>query len=242
MKKIFLWTLVLCLALLVGCGDKTEPESTVDQSPETEVITLGEEDINILASTLGKEESSQAVEKGNLLEILEQGSFTGRYLEDGSDESVENVVCALIRNNGDGYLDYGVVNAVSGDVEYCFVVTGIPGGDAVWVMEKDRKTSESGETLDFLGEQVSQVRDDLPTDERVSIDLLDGRISITNVSHKVLASVRIYYKQVHSDGNFLGGITYTCVTEELQPGATVEVTGGHSRAEGCAVVRVDVTE
>ena len=237
------WLMILCLVLLVGCGKNGEAETTVNGAPETEVLTLGEENVEIYAPTVGTgSETTAPTEERHLLVMESQGRITGRYLEDGSDDAVENVACALIRNTGDRYLDYGVVKAVAGDREYSFLVTGLPGGDAVWVMEQNRQTLEEGSTLTFLEEQVSQLREVESQDQRITVDLLEGKVSVTNVSDKALASVRIYYKQVHKDGNFLGGITYTCVTETIEAGATVEVTGGHSRAEGCAVVRLDVTE
>ena len=242
MRKLLWLVPALCLVILVGCRGKTAPETTTRGNYETQSATLGEEDIAILASTLGEEESTAPYEKGSLLEILQQGSLSGHFIEDGSDEPVENVACALIRNNGDWYLDYGLVTAEAGNEIYHFVVTGLPGGDGVWVMERDRKTVEAGTVFTFAEEQVSQLRKVCAEDERVNIDLLDGKVSVTNTGEKALASVRIYYKQVHSDGNYLGGITYTCVAEAVEPGATVEVPGGHSRARGCAVVRVDITE
>ena len=245
MKKFFVWILVLGLVFTVGCGDKNVDESTA--SGESEVITLGEEDIEILVPTAGvtegrTEESTVPTEKRTLLKIEEYGTVSGPYLEDGSDETVQNVICALIRNTGDGYLDYGLVSATAGDEEFTFVVTGLPGGDAVWVMEKDRKPLPEGATLEMTQEQVSGERDVTPTDERITMDLLDGKISITNVSDRLLTSVRVYYKQIHEDGNFLGGITYTSMAENIEAGATVEIPGGHSRATGCAIVRVDITE
>ncbi len=234
--------MVLSLMLLAGCGKKTPDETTAGPEIETEVVTLGEEDVEILAPTLGEEPSTAPGEKDSVLELREYGSFSGAYLEDGSDETVEGVACALIRNCGDGYLDYGTVKATAGEEEYNFVVTGLPGGDSVWVMERDRRTLQEGVALTFVSEEVSPLRQVSSSDARVSVDLLDGKVAVTNHSDKTLSSVRIYYKQVHSDGNFLGGITYTCVTKAVAPGATAEITGGHSRARGCAVVRIDVEE
>ncbi len=242
MRKICICILAMCLLLFVGCRNKTDTEPTVTEPVETVTATLGDEDIQILAPTRGEEETTPPTERRDLLEIMSQGSLSGKFVEDGSDESVENVACALIRNRGDQYLDYGMVTAVAGEQTYQFVVTGLPGGEAVWVMDKDRKTLPEGTVFTFAQEEVSQLRRVATEDERVEVDLQDGKVSVHNISDKPLASVRIYYKTVHSDGNFLGGITYTCVAENIQPGATVEAVGGHSRASGCAVVRVDVTE
>ncbi len=237
MKRMLSLILVLSLLLVVGCNDKEDKETTV----ATVVNTLGMDDIELLFPT-SEPESTAPTEKRKLLEIVQQGRLSGAFLEDGSDETVENVACALIRNTAEQYLDYGEVTATVGETVYRFVVTGLPGGASVWVMEKDRKTLADGTSFAFQSEQVSQLRDALPTDDRVEIRLLDGKLSVSNVSDVPLSSVRIYYKQVHGDGNFLGGITYTCVAENLGAGESVELTAGHSRAQNCAVVRVDVTQ
>ena len=239
MKRFVCLLLALSLLLVVGCKEQGDPEATTEAPKGTEMVTLGDEDIEIMTPD---GESTAPTEERHLLEIVDKGKISGPFLEDGSDEIVENVVCALIRNTGHGYLDYGEVTAAFGDQRYTFVVTGLPGGDAVWVMEKDRKTVEGDLYFGFLEEKVSQLRDVRSEDDRISVELLDGKAVVTNVSDKPLASVQIYYKQVHSDGNFLGGITYTCSVEAPEPGASVEITAGHSRARGCAVVRVDVTE
>lgn len=232
MKRILSVILVLSLLLAVGCNGKQDKESTV----ATVVNTLGEEDIEIVVPT------TEAPAPTSLLEIVQQGALSGAFLEDGSDEPVENVACALIRNTAEQYLDYGEVTATAGETVYTFVVTGLPGGASAWVMEKDRKTLADGTSFAFQSEQVSQLRDALATDERVEIHLLDGTLSVRNVSDVPLSSVRIYYKQAYSDGNFLGGITYTCVAEALGAGESVALTAGHSRTQNCTVVRVDVTQ
>lgn len=235
MKRILSLILISALLFLLGCSEKEAPETT-ETTVATVVNSLGGEDIEILVPT------TEAKAPGHLLEIVQQGALSGAFLEDGSDVPVENVACALIRNTGTQYLDYGEVTAVAGETVYTFVVTGLPGGACAWVMEKDRKTIADGAGFVFEAEQVSRLREVLTTDERVDIRLLDGKVSVTNVSDAPLSSVRIYYKQVHSDGSFLGGITYTCVAENLAAGASVALTGGHSRAQNCAVVRVDVTQ
>lgn len=72
MKRFFVWILVLGLVFTVGCGDKNVDESTAPG--EAEVITLGEEDIEILVPTAGvtegrTEESTAPTEKRTLLKI-----------------------------------------------------------------------------------------------------------------------------------------------------------------------------
>lgn len=244
MKKL-IW-LLLFLLLLSGCKDNPPVETTSPtestQASVTETLPLDEFDPEI---SIDQEINSSAmihVEEPTL-SILDYGSFKGVFVEDGTDEKVEDVACMLVRNTTDQYIDYGVITATINGKETSFVVTGLPGGTTAWVLEQNRTPLGNGESFEYKDQTVSELRDDIRfEDERVEVELLKGSIRIRNVSDKALSSVRVYYKQVHSDGNLLGGITYTTKTDALEPGQTVEVPAGHGTEEHCCVVRIDITE
>ncbi|MBP3412273.1 MAG: hypothetical protein J6K89_03355 [Oscillospiraceae bacterium] len=244
MKKL-IWLLLLLL-LLSGCKDKPPNEttaptgSTQDSLTETLPMDIFEPEISInqeIAST-----ATVYVEEPTL-SILDYGSFKGVFVEDGTDEKVEDVACMLVRNTTDQYLDYGVITADINGKENTFVVTGLPGGTTAWVLEQNRTPLGKGESFQYKDQTVSELRDDIRfEDERVQVELQKGSIRIKNLSDKTLGSVRVYYKQVHSDGNLLGGITYTTKSDAIEPGQTVEIPAGHSTEENCCVVRIDITE
>ncbi len=230
MKKILL---ILCLVTLVcvaGCK-KTEqiptetlPMDAVEFLAPTEIITPMEK-----------------WDKPEVLTVMQWGTYSGAYVEDGSHRTVEKVACILVKNATEQYLDYGEVKATVGDKTCSFVVTGLPAGACAWVAEASAQTMEAGEEFVYLEQTVSQLRD-LPQTEGIEVLCLNGEIRVTNNSKKDYSEIRVYYKQLNSDGNYLGGITYTVTAGAVEKGQTMQITAGHSTETDCAVVRVDCTE
>lgn len=232
MKRII--TIGLLLSLLLSlCACKKKPketeapteESTTTQSTATEEAT--------------EESTEEPTEKPEALSVLEYGSFDGVYVEDGSDEDVEDIFCILVQNTSGGYLDYGVIHAQIGEKIGQFVVTGLPAGQSAWVLEKDRMTIDNQDDFAYLEQTVSQIRTEDMIDPRVKAEPRNGSIVLTNQGEQSVDFVQVYYKQLHSDGNFLGGITYTVKAENLVPGQSLTVLTGHSKIDGCKIVRID---
>ncbi len=239
MKKLVLFCCLAFILCLAACKTKEDSPTQPEETP-VPTQTLPLDDLEILAPT---ETEAPATEPkpDEVLAIVDWGTYSGVYLEDGSDRNVENVPCLLIQNTTDRYLDYGVVYATVGDRDCSFVVTGLPGGRAAWVIEEKAQTMESGDTFSYGSQTVSQLRD-LPTEERVTVSFQDGQIQVSNVSDTAFSGIRVYYKLLRSDGHYLGGITYTTGGQAIQPGQTVTLTAGHSSQSGCVLVRVDCTE
>ena len=244
MKRFVCIGLVFSILFFAGCGDRNQGgETRVTESGDSVFgETLPLDDLMIYEST-GESSSEDSVEKENrTLSVLKVGRYSGLFVEDGSDEEAENVACLLVHNTTDQYLDYGEIRATIGETECCFVVTGLPGGAVVWVMEKDRCAMELDDGYQYIGETLSPLKDLSTEDSRVQVEFLKGKIAVTNLSDKDLSSVRVYYKRLHSDGYLLGGITYTTAIEGLKAGERAELTAGHSTETNCRVVRLDVTE
>lgn len=245
MKNLVWISLMICILLLTGCGNKNQGETTVTESTsENSVLTatLPLDDLEIYAPTEGESSDSTEAQEMQILAVLDIGRYDGMFVEDGSDDAVEDVACILVQNTTEQYLDYGVISAAVGGKDCSFVVTGLPGGACAWVLEKDRCVMDANGVYEYKDDSVSQLRDVSKEDERVKVELRDGKIVVSNLSGTDLSSVRIYYKRIHDDGNFLGGITYTTAAENLKAGESTELTAGHSTETGCAVVRLDITE
>ena len=234
MNYLKIFTLLLCLSLLLcGCKGKTEPsEASTTDATET---TLPTETVEISTT-------EAPTEPQELLEILQYGAFSGAYVEDGSDEAVENVACILVKNHSEGYIDYALLHAQFGDTVGEFILTGIPAGGSAWVMESSRLSLKGDEDYFYVDQTLSQIRTENMIDPRAEVKFSKGAVEVKNVGTEDLPAVKLYYKQLHKDGNFLGGITYTLTTGELPAGQSVSLLSAHSTEDSCVLVRLECVE
>lgn len=230
MKK--LWILILAIALLCGCNssDPNEAADATEQPTETIRETLRETQPPVADITNAD------------LQVIDYGSYSGKFVEDGTDEKVEKVAAILVKNTTEQFIEYGTITADFGGKSAVFEISGLPAGKAVWALERNRLTVEETDTFTYLDQVTSQGSDVVTSDERISLECYDGSVSVTNNSDIGITSVRLYYKTIHTDGNYLGGITYTVVIENLAPGKTEEIQAGHYLAEGSEIVRMDCVE
>ena len=63
-------------------------------------------------------------------------------------------------------------------------------------------------------------------------------LKVENNSAASLQNIAVYYKAVHTDGHYFGGITYMTVIGDLAPGESTEKFAGHFREGWTNVVRV----
>lgn len=165
-------------------------------------------------------------------------SFSGRFVEDGTDAPVENVAALLVTNVSEKYLDLAnIVYEIDGQ-KATFIVTGLPAGSSAWVMEYSGLTIGADSTVEYVGTQ-SSFRDGVASSAEELTITSDGNILYAkNNTDRTLENVFIYYKYIHSDGNFFGGITYMVQFGSIEPGETAEKLGGHFSAEESMIVRV----
>ena len=163
---------------------------------------------------------------GELL-CLQISRFSGEFVEDGSDEKVENVAAILVANDTDTFLDLAVITYQVGDRTATFQVTGLPSGEKAWVLEKNRMSISEGDELVF--EDCQSTYNPKAMLKTADLEMLrqGNTISVTNVSDKALSNACIYYKNRLEDGNYFGGISYLINFGELAPGETVQRSAAH---------------
>lgn len=166
------------------------------------------------------------------------GRYSGQYVEDGRDELVESVATILVTNKSDEYLEYATLTFdVNGNAAN-FIVTGLPAGSSAWVMDANKLVIESGAAFTYQ-DCLSEFRDDVNSKSNEVGLASDGNmLTATNKTDKTLEDVVVYYRVMHTDGNYLGGVTYTAKFDTLEPGESTEVIAGHYSAENSEVVRV----
>lgn len=174
---------------------------------------------------------------GTVLTYSQFGRYSGAYVEDGSDDPVTDVAIILVKNPTSDFLEYARVEYDIGGQKAVFVVRGLPPGAAAWVLEASRLTIQPGSVFSLVDEVTSFGSPGIGSDGlKLTADA--GVITALNETEVNLHNVYIYYRQCHTDGNFLGGICYRVSLGMLEPGKPVTVTAGHFDPENGKIVKI----
>lgn len=161
------------------------------------------------------------------LYCLEFTSYSGPFVEDGTNDPVENVLALLLENRSKEYLELATITyQVDGETAE-FVVSGLPPEKKVWVLEKNRMPAKESSEFEFTDCESTFRSDAVLTTKKLEVKAEESTITIKNVSKDTLNNPCIYYKNLNSDGNFLGGITYMVGFDTLKPDDTLEKQAGH---------------
>lgn len=175
------------------------------------------------------------------LVISDVGSYTGAYMEDGSDDVVSGVLMIVVTNEGDRPLQYAKITMQAGEGTAVFSVTTLPVGASAVVLEASRLGYDR--SVEYAGAAVEQAAwfdGELSLcEDRLQLQQLDGALNVTNISGGDLeGDIVIYYKNSSAD-MFYGGITYRIrLSGGLPSGATRQVMADHFSERGSTVVFV----
>ena len=187
------------------------------------------------------QENNEAIEEGNI-KCKEFSIYSGQFVEDGKDELVENVAAMLVTNHSDRFLEFATLQYDIDGKEAYFVVTGLPAGKSAWVMEKSRLTISGDATFTYKG-CVDSFRENVVTStDKIEISTSGNMMTVINNADETLKDVCVYYKVKHTDGNYLGGITYVVNFGEVKAGESLEKLAGHYDEEKAEIIRVSFNE
>lgn len=182
---------------------------------------------------------------GRGLKITDVGSYTGVYMEDGSDEIVSRILMAVVTNTSDRDLEYAEITLTGGETEAKFTVSTLPAGASAVLLEKTRMEfpgegvfdSAAAENVSFFDTPMSLHEDVL------KLQGLDGALNITNISGRdITGDIVIYYKNSSAD-MYYGGITYRVRLEGgLKAGEIRQIMTDHYSASGSTVLFVTYTQ
>lgn len=240
MKKGWIVALVLAavliLALLLlpksgesaGNTDSTEETSAVQASQPEE--TAPDQPQRLLKDTL---------------RIDKIDSYTGLYVEDGSDEAVSGLLMMLVTNISEEPVQYAEIALDLGDETAKFSVSVLPAGGTAVLIEQNRMAydksvdyaSASAECVHLADfEKPISLREDI-----LQIQVLEGAINIMNISGEDIdGTILLCYKNI-SNGVYHGGIAYRVRLEGgLKAGEVKQIMGTHFRQDGSEILFVDI--
>jgi hypothetical protein len=153
--------------------------------------------------------------------------YEGPYLEDGSDAEV-CTAGLLLENRSELMVEFVRVTVVQAGYSRIFEATYLPPGSTALLIDKNQNpySRAAADSCTF-----SRLR----TAERMnrwSEVYVSGsglcRMIATNLTDRALPCVRVYYKQlVPQTDIYLGGITYSTVIADMQPGESREILPYH---------------
>ena len=147
---------------------------------------------------------------GHGLLITDVGSYTGMYMEDGSDEIVSGILMIQITNTGEEDIEYAQISLACGDQTAQFRLSTLPAGETAILLEQNRMQYDPEERYAAaVAENVAVFRQELSIcDDRIQLQVLNGALNVKNISEEDIdGDIVIYYKN-YSSGIYYGGITY----------------------------------
>ncbi len=164
----------------------------------------------------------------NSVDLVRVFSYSGKFVEDGSDEKKSNILAAEISNTGDEYIELLEFEISDGTNTFSFSVTTLFPGDSVTVLEKNSKEMPENFTVKSVKATRAVDFEKQPSlnNAIIKLDEKNGEITVTNISAHDISDVCVYYK-AKSNNEYLGGITYRLNVGTLKPNDsnTVEISG-----------------
>lgn len=187
---------------------------------------------------------SEPIQLDYELEISEIGSYEGIYMEDGSDEAVQDVMVIVLKNNSEKDLQYAEIYLPYEAYTAAFEVSNLKAGASVVLLEQNRQAAIREVPASVQLEHVVFFEGNMEVLEDVfEISGMDGVLNIKNISSEAVnGDIYVYYKNCQDDLYF-GGITYrVLVRGGLAAEEIKQITTSHYAPEKCEVVMVDVID
>ena len=175
------------------------------------------------------------------------GSYTGLYVEDGSDEPVSGLLMMVVTNITAEPIQYARLRLDTGAGLATFDVSVLPAGASAVLIEQGRMAYDSA--ADYAGatlECVNLAGFDKPLslqEDRLEIQVLNGAINITNISGEdISGTILLCYKNV-SNGVYHGGIAYRVRLEQgLKAGEIQQLMGTHFHEGSSEILFAEVVQ
>ena len=177
------------------------------------------------------------------LQVVQTGSYSGIFVEDGSNDAVNKILMIVVKNTGTQTVQYAEITLTDGDTVARFTLSTLPPGESALLMEKNRMSYEDGGSLTqikfsnvALFKQEPNLSEDL-----VKVQALNGILNVTNISGQdITGNVVIYYKNASSDMLY-GGITYRAtISGGIKAGEVKQIVASHFSKDGSRIMWITV--
>lgn len=229
---------VLCTVIFPACSKEEAPAPTT----ETMLPTIATE-----AAQTEPQMEEASVNLGYGIYVTDIGSYTGMYMEDGSDEILSGILMMVVKNDGAQDIQYAEITMDMGETQANFAITTLPVGESMVVLEKNRLAWDAETDYSAILpkiENIAYFQDPVSTmEDKFEITIVDGAINVKNISGvDIEGTVMVYYKNAAEDLLY-GGITYRVTIEGgLKADEIRQVMTKHASDTGSRIMFVTITQ
>lgn len=206
-----------------------------------------EDDTDSKSDSKDSEQDSSAVSDITLadsnLTVEAVGSYSGNFLEDGSDEPTANVAAMLITNNSDKMLQIAEISFKVNEKDTAvFKVTDLPAGTSTLALESNKREFSEEDAYTYGETATAYIEQPSLEEDKFELETEDGKITLKNKTDKSYEKVYVYYKYVQIGGAYLGGITYRTPFENVPAGGEAEAVAAHFNPESSKIMAVQIQQ
>ena len=206
-----------------------------------------EDDTDSKSDSKDSEQDSSAVSDITLadsnLTVEAVGSYSGNFLEDGSDEPTANVAAMLITNNSDKMLQIAEISFKVNEKDTAvFKVTDLPAGTSTLALESNKREFSEEDAYTYGETATAYIEQPSLEEDKFELETEDGKITLKNKTDKSYEKVYVYYKYVQIGGAYLGGITYRTPFENVPAGGETEAVAAHFNPESSKIMAVQIQQ
>ena len=209
-QKVSAVVLAVAMTVFAGCAKAPVPDGTEARTPSDGAVQT---DVFMADETDGTELLPGVTVAGIF-------PYSGKFVEDGSDEEVENIAAVRLINTGDEDYQYLEFTVSTGSASYAFAASSVHAGTVMTVLNKEKKTCGEGETVIAAECPIRAGYQTPPSmlDDTFELTQATGSFRIRNVTDRDLTgTITVYYKCADENG-WLGGITFRAVVNGLAAG------------------------
>lgn len=203
--------IIAAVVLLVNAADRPDEGSFL--TPDMIVIDDIKADVSV---------SGLAVESID--------TIAGMYVEDGTDEVLDDIFTVTFKNTSDRALQYAKLHLTIGEEDYVFEISTIPAGASVRAMEMNRKALVPSKGDVTLTQENIVWFDEEPSMYENLLEIIptNNGIAVKNISGDTISAPLYVYFKNYRDEMYVGGITHRAGTkEDLAPGEIVMLSEKH---------------
>ena len=236
----------LLAVMLMGLQDtESAPAETGEQIAVTE--TNGQESAAEVPAETPEPTELQNINLGYGLRVTDMGSYTGMYMEDGTDEILSGIMMLVVENTGEQDIQYAEITMDLGEQEAQFSLTTLPVGESVVLLEKNRMVWDDSRDYKAVAPMIQNVayfQEPISTmEDKLKIGIVDGAINVTNISGEdIPGTIAVYYKNAAAD-IYYGGITYRIqIQGGLKADEIRQVMTNHASDTGSKIMFVTISQ